>query len=194
MAGLFDIESHLIFYRKYHFNSTNVAIHLVCIPLILLSAICMTIGVPILADYPYLTLGVAVAWLYGIYYVLLDWQLGVPLMLFLTTFAHYQRTHYSTLSNLTMLLPSQYRSIAIAVHVACWLAQFYGHAVHEKRAPALFDNLLQALVLAPFFVVYEVAFWMGFKLDLQKRMNNAAGREVHRMNAEAKAEQHKKEH
>jgi len=32
--------------------------------------------------------------------------------------------------------------IAAAVHVFCWLAQFYGHGVHEGRAPALLDNLL----------------------------------------------------
>lgn len=186
MAGLFDIEAHLIFYRKYHFNNTNVAIHLVCIPLILLSAICMSIGTEIVNGYAYFTVGVIVAWIYGLYYVILDWQLGVPAMAILTTFAHFQRVHYATLNENTMLLPAGYRSIALAVHVVCWLAQFYGHAVYEKRAPALFDNLLQALVLAPFFVVYEIAFWLGFKLDVQKRMNNAAGAEVARMRAEGK--------
>lgn len=186
MAGLLDIESHLVFYRKYHFNNTNVAIHLVCIPLILLSAISMTIGAEVIKDLPYVTVGVVVAWIYGLYYVALDWQLGVPAMAVLTGYAHLQRVHYATLNSNTMLLQAQYRSIALAVHVACWLAQFYGHAVHERRAPALFDNLLQALVLAPFFVVYEVAFWLGFKLDVQKRMNNAAGVEVARMRAEEK--------
>jgi uncharacterized membrane protein YGL010W len=28
------------------------------------------------------------------------------------------------------------------IHVGSWIAQFYGHGVHEKRAPALLDNLL----------------------------------------------------
>ena len=31
---------------------------------------------------------------------------------------------------------------AIGLHVVCWLAQFYGHGVHEGRAPALLDNLI----------------------------------------------------
>ena len=31
---------------------------------------------------------------------------------------------------------------AIGLHIVCWLAQFYGHGVHEGRAPALLDNLL----------------------------------------------------
>ena len=30
----------------------------------------------------------------------------------------------------------------IAIHVLCWIAQFAGHGLAEKRAPALLDNLL----------------------------------------------------
>ena len=32
--------------------------------------------------------------------------------------------------------------IAGALHAISWIAQFYGHGVHEKRAPALLDNLI----------------------------------------------------
>lgn len=183
MRGLFDIEKHLVFYRKYHFNNTNVAIHLVCIPLILLSAICVTIGTPISSKYSDLTVGVVIAWIYGLYYVTLDWQLGVPSLVVLISFTYFEKAHYGTLSDQTMVLPLEYKAVAVCLHVVCWLAQFYGHAVHEKRAPALFDNLLQAVVLAPFFVVYEVAFWLGYKLDVQKRMNDAASKEVLKMKA-----------
>jgi hypothetical protein len=63
---------------------------------------------------------------------------------------------------------------AIALNIASWIAQFIGHGVFEKRAPALFNNLTQgmspydggkvcadpmpALVLAPFFVHLEMLF------------------------------------
>lgn len=33
-------------------------------------------------------------------------------------------------------------AIAGSVHAATWCAQFVGHGVYEKRAPALLDNLL----------------------------------------------------
>lgn len=33
--------------------------------------------------------------------------------------------------------------VATAVHIMGWIAQFYGHAAHEGRAPALLDNLFQ---------------------------------------------------
>lgn len=186
MPGILDIKSHLVFYRKYHFNNKNVAIHLVCIPVILLSAICFTIGNVIVLKYPYLTVGVVFSWIYGLYYVLLDWQLGVPAFLFLTIFAYTQKIYYLELGPTSLLLAPQYKKLAIVAHIVCWLAQFYGHAFYEKRAPALFDNLLQAVVLAPFFVVYEIAFWLGFKLDIKRDMDNEAGKFVRQMILEAK--------
>ena len=48
-------------------------------------------------------------------------------------------------SNLWMADGGSARLAAIA-HLAGWLAQFYGHAKHEGRAPALLDNLFQARV------------------------------------------------
>lgn len=39
-------------------------------------------------------------------------------------------------------------SLAGGVHVAGWVAQFYGHWVHEGRSPALMDNLFQVLTSA----------------------------------------------
>ena len=32
--------------------------------------------------------------------------------------------------------------VIVSIHVSCWIAQFIGHGLAEKRAPALLDNLL----------------------------------------------------
>eukprot|EP00291_Cryptomonas_curvata_P011468 CAMPEP_0172177708 /NCGR_PEP_ID=MMETSP1050-20130122/15606_1 /TAXON_ID=233186 /ORGANISM="Cryptomonas curvata, Strain CCAP979/52" /LENGTH=86 /DNA_ID=CAMNT_0012850297 /DNA_START=501 /DNA_END=757 /DNA_ORIENTATION=+ len=48
------------------------------------------------------------------------------------------------------------------VNATCWLLQFWGHGVHERRAPALFTNLSQALLMAPLFAVLEVLFAAGW--------------------------------
>lgn len=61
-------------------------------------------------------------------------------------------------------------SVAGVIFVISWIAQFIGHGVFEHRAPALLDNLVQALILAPFFVTYEAVFVLGFRKDLQKRL------------------------
>ncbi|KAL8130306.1 hypothetical protein V2J09_019461 [Rumex salicifolius] len=45
--------------------------------------------------------------------------------------------------------------VVLAAQVICWTFQFLGHGVFEKRAPALLDNLSQAFLMAPFFVLLE---------------------------------------
>ncbi len=37
--------------------------------------------------------------------------------------------------------------IAVGLNIASWLAQFVGHGVAEKRAPALLDNILGGMLL-----------------------------------------------
>lgn len=178
MPGLFDLESHLVFYRSYHFNHTNVTIHLICIPIILLSTIAFLTPVTInfggLINNSNYNLGSLLAWSYGIYYILLDWQIGLPAAGVLFSFAHYIKQYYLTLSETSVPTSNEFVKIAVALHVFSWFAQFYGHGVHEKRAPALLDNLLQALVLAPFFVAFEIAFFLGYRKDLKKNMDNRA--------------------
>ena len=91
--------------------------------------------------------------------------------------------------------------IAAGLHAFSWVAQFFGHGVHEKRAPALLDNLiggtfvassslpfhstydtsLAAVVLAPFFVHLELLFGMGYKPAMHKRITNEIGKEITRI-------------
>lgn len=175
MPGLFDLESHLVFYRSYHFNQTNVTIHLICIPIILLSTISFLTPLHPFSNNSFFNLGNLLAWSYGTYYILLDWKVGIPSACVLVSFAYFITKIYLGLSNEGK---DEFVKIAVGLHVVSWLAQFYGHGVHEKRAPALLDNLLQALVLAPFFVAFEIAFFLGYRIDLKKTMDNKAGIKV----------------
>lgn len=60
----------------------------------------------------------------------------------------------------------------------CWIAQFVGHGKFEGRAPALFDNIVQAFVLAPFFVFFEGLFALGYRPELKKRIDKAVEDEI----------------
>jgi uncharacterized membrane protein YGL010W len=62
---------------------------------------------------------------------------------------------------------------AIALNVVSWIAQFIGHGKFEGRAPALRDNLVQALFLAPFFVWFEILFYFGYRPELKSRLDDA---------------------
>jgi uncharacterized membrane protein YGL010W len=65
-----------------------------------------------------------------------------------------------------------------AVFIVSWLAQFVGHGKFEGRAPALLDNLVQALFLAPFFVWFEVLFFLGYRPDLKRRLDKGVEEEI----------------
>jgi uncharacterized membrane protein YGL010W len=68
--------------------------------------------------------------------------------------------------------------VAIAVHVVGWLLQFVGHGRFEGRAPALLDNLFQAVFLAPLFVWLELLFLLGYRPELKKRVDAAVRVEI----------------
>lgn len=69
-------------------------------------------------------------------------------------------------------------SIAVAVHIVSWILQFIGHGKYEGRKPALLDNLVQALFLAPLFVWYEILFKLGFYKQLKRDVEAAIEVEV----------------
>ncbi|TPX07017.1 uncharacterized protein E0L32_011085 [Thyridium curvatum] len=68
--------------------------------------------------------------------------------------------------------------IAIGVHVVCWILQFIGHGKFEGRAPALLDNLFQAIFLAPLFVWLELLFMLGYRPELQARVEKDVQQEI----------------
>lgn len=53
-----------------------------------------------------------------------------------------------------------------------------GHGAFEGRAPALLDNLVQALFLAPFFVWMEILFFVGYRPELKLRVDKAVEQEI----------------
>ena len=67
---------------------------------------------------------------------------------------------------------------AIAIHIISWIAQFVGHGLFEGRAPALLDNLIQAIFLAPLFVWMEILFFFGYRPDLRKRLDATVEMEI----------------
>ncbi|KAK1757691.1 hypothetical protein QBC47DRAFT_376748 [Echria macrotheca] len=179
-----DLEKHLTFYGAYHHNTVNVVIHMMCVPLILFSAfeIASTSGplftLPSWLQIPYLdpNLGTFAALLYGALYVLLEPVAGTALALIClgaTATANYLRIHSS----------APVTQISIGIHVVSWLLQFIGHGKFEGRAPALLDNLFQAIFLAPLFVWLEFLFMIGYRAELKKRVDKAVEVEIAKFRA-----------
>lgn len=108
---------------------------------------------------------------YSTLYILMEPVAGgllAPLIIGGTAYANYLTSTYGATVN----------SWALGVHICSWLAQFVGHGKFEGRAPALLDNLVQALFLAPFFVWFEILFFLGYRPELKARLDRAVEKEV----------------
>lgn len=91
-----------------------------------------------------------------------------PLLLAATAYGKHLTSTYGSTANYS----------AGAIHAVCWIAQFIGHGVFEGRKPALIDNLVQALLLAPFFVWMEILFYFGYRPELKCRIDKAVEVEI----------------
>lgn len=100
-----------------------------------------------------------------------------PLLLGGTAYANHLTSTYGMKANY----------IAIGVHVFSWIAQFIGHGFFEGRAPALMDNLVQAIFLAPLFVWLEILFAFGYRPELKSRLNESVEKEITKFNEEKAA-------
>ncbi|KAI1336421.1 DUF962-domain-containing protein [Xylariaceae sp. FL0016] len=174
-----NLEKQLTFYGAYHDNSINVAIHMVCVPVILFTGFAMAansgtlIPTPDFLTLPHLdlNLGTLAAIVWGGLYVLLEPVAGTALALLCLAAT---ATGNAALSYNTALT----NQVAVTLHIVCWLFQFLGHGAFEGRAPALLDNLVQAVFLAPLFVWLELLFKFGYRRELQARVEKAVSLEI----------------
>lgn len=83
-------------------------------------------------------------------------------------------------NHLTVTYGATANTWAGAAFVVSWIAQFIGHGFFEGRAPALLDNLVQALLLAPFFIWFEILFRLGYRPELKGRLDKAIEEELRR--------------
>lgn len=180
-GGVFDIYKQFTFYGAYHNHPVNVLVHITFVPLILCTFQVMASYIPMpsfipeyhlnLGDYLVFDLNVASihAILYLAYYFMLE---PVAALLYAPQL---------TLSVLTAIAysysPDAFMT-AVYIHVVSWIAQFFSHAFAEKRAPALLDNLIGAVVLAPFFVHLEVLFKLGYKPELHHEIKRQIDIEI----------------
>ncbi|RVW58173.1 putative endoplasmic reticulum membrane protein C16E8.02 [Vitis vinifera] len=131
--GLFDLERHFAFYGAYHSDPVNVFLHMLLCGLSS-SRLLFSSTSRLLSSFCPKS---GCSHLAGCLAALLCFScwVGSSFLLVILVF-----------SGLEVVLASQ---------LFCWTGQFIGHGVFEKRAPALLDNLAQAFIMAPFFVLLE---------------------------------------
>ncbi|KAI8871731.1 DUF962-domain-containing protein [Ramicandelaber brevisporus] len=186
--GVLDFESNFLFYGEYHNNIFNVLVHIVFVPVILWSVLVwlsftgplLTVPASVIAAVgptlaPYvagLTINANFLYIFGswVFYLLLEpvaATLYTPFLLGLS----YSATKFAT-------EVEDAAKLALIIHVVSWIMQFAGHGFAEKRAPALLDSLVQAMVMAPFFVFYEVLMFLGYRPSFRHRMEEETKKRI----------------
>ncbi|KAJ4345775.1 uncharacterized protein N0V89_011910 [Didymosphaeria variabile] len=153
-----NLEKQLRFYGAYHHNKlTNTP----------------EIPLPPWLTVPHLPLNFAAGFLvlYTTTYMLMEPVAGAmlaPILIGVTVYGNHLTSTYGANAN----------KWAGGLFIASWVAQFIGHGKFEGRAPALLDNIVQAFLLAPFFVWFEILFTLGYRPDLKKRVDKAVEEDI----------------
>ncbi|ODM95244.1 hypothetical protein Ocin01_11427 [Orchesella cincta] len=180
--GITDLEEQFTFYASYHHAFVNQLIHIVCVWPILWTALVFTQYIPIEAPIstPVHPANIALftALFYAAVYVVMDKKAGSLAALLVLICLITSRRFYLT-AEISYGVPAW--QLAVLIHVVCWIAQFVGHGVFEGRAPALLDNVTQAFVMAPFFVLLEVLFHLGYRKDMQVKLWKNVEKELARL-------------
>ncbi|XP_010459514.1 PREDICTED: uncharacterized endoplasmic reticulum membrane protein YGL010W [Camelina sativa] len=164
MMGLLDLEKHFAFYGAYHSNPINIVIHIIFVWPIVFTALLLLHSTTPIFDPSQLgvsqsltldgvlrfNLGFIFTLVYALFYICLDKKSG-----FVAALMCFSCWVGSSLLAV-QLGPSLSFKVGLASQLLCWTGQFVGHGMFEKRAPALLDNLVQAFLMAPFFVLLEV--------------------------------------
>jgi uncharacterized membrane protein YGL010W len=130
----------LLKYKTYHRNPTNIAIHQVCVPMLLLSFYSV---IPVYAAF-------CANIFYSMTFLLFDVLSKKSIhsacymqTLFLVHFIF--RWTLSTRSNMI-------------IHAVSWLLQIVGHRCFEHNTPAFIDNLYDSFLFAPYFTFIETFY------------------------------------
>ncbi|XP_058761231.1 2-hydroxy-palmitic acid dioxygenase mpo1-like isoform X2 [Vicia villosa] len=158
--SLLDLEKHFAFYGSYHSNPINIIIHVFLVWPILFTALLLLYFTPPIFT-PSQTLinfipsvlvfnfGFFYAVFYALFYVALDVKAG-SLVGLLTLICWAASSFVASSIGFELAW-----KVVLGAQLICWLGQIFGHLVFEKRAPAFLDNLSQAFLMAPFFVILE---------------------------------------
>lgn len=153
----------MAFYSAYHQEKRNIWIHVVGVPTITFSLLVPLSLIPLFQIQGFtITLAMAFTALVLLYYLTLDIPLGIVTSVVFLTILYFANLISQSLETKEIWI------VFATGQILGWGAQVYGHVVFEKNRPALLDNLFQALVSAPLFVVADVCFALGFRKELEE--------------------------
>ena len=159
-----SIEQWIEEYGESHQNSTNKAIHWICVPLIMLSLLALISMIPfpihniilfsingeeILLNWTIIFLMFAV-----IFYLRLSISIAVGMLLIAIGMI-------ATINWIELFDPTIWR-LSLSIFVVAWIGQFIGHKIEGKK-PSFFEDL-QFLLIGPAWLLSFIYKKIGIRL------------------------------
>lgn len=158
-------EQEMAFYTAYHQEPRNVMLHVLGVPLILYASMIPLSWIILfrLGAFP-VSVALLLAIGMAVYYFRLD-----------RVFAIAAAGMFALLLWAAAATAAQGAAVGWSVffagQIVGWVAQIFGHHYYEGRKPALLDNLLQAFVSAPLFIIADVFFFFGLRRDKSEALH-----------------------
>ena len=143
----------------------NKRIHIVFVPLLIVSTLAMLSEVP--SRQPLPTVPQMVMLFYCLYYIVLDVKIGVSFIPFAVTLYLFSHALIKYVGQESIL------PVAFSLHILSWVAQFFGHFAFEGKSPAIFNSIIQSMLAAPITIWLELLFSFGFMLDVRAKLNRS---------------------
>jgi len=157
-----SFADNMAFYSAYHQESRNVWTHVTFVPVITYSFFLMLTYVPIttVAGLP-ITGATVFAGIMLFYYFTLDTFFAIicGALFFVLLWLAEMTTELGLIDCLLIFAVCQ---------IVGWGAQIYAHYGFEGSKPAFLENIQQALLSAPIFVVADVMFHFGFRPEKRR--------------------------
>ena len=158
-----DLNYMVYNYGRFHNNKINQIIHLIFVPIIIYTWYVMMcdwwpevklgFDVPIFGDS--IGAGFWLNFIVSVGYFFCDFKIGLSVAAWYWPAMILGNWTWQTYVNEPHPFGLDQFWFMNWLNIFSWAAQFLGHALFEKRAPALFSNLGFA-TLAPFFITFEV--------------------------------------
>lgn len=165
MPSLLDFDAQIVFFKSYHRNRVNILLHLPFVPFLTLGFAMFLFAVSLGAKH--LNAGSIFCWTSAALYTYLNIEVGFPLALGWVELAYYFSNLYLRLHATQTYL---YFTVAAILLVLGFVGQGIGHVKYECKCQLLNNNFIETMWLAPLFMVYELLFLCGFKLEFQRQI------------------------
>ena len=149
------IEQWIEEYGESHQNSTNKAIHWVCVPLIMLSLLALISIIPFpIKNYAMLSWTTIFLLFAIIFYLRLSISIAIGMLLI--AIGMIASIHWMT------FIDEKIWRLSLAVFIIAWIGQFIGHKIEGKK-PSFFEDI-QFLLIGPAWLLSFIYKKIGIKL------------------------------